>query len=138
MIYALFDGEGLPLAFYDMDAADYDLPAGVVRISRAQHASFMNHQGLRRWQDGRVVPYEPPAPAPLPIMIPADLLMSRLTDDEYDDLDESIRNGETARIHRGWTATTIFEEHTPMWNVLVAHLGNTVPAARKDELLARP
>lgn len=81
------------------------------------------------------------APEPLPpIVISAELLFfDRMTDDEYDDLDASVRSGETARVYRGWAAAAVFEERTAMWDLLVKHLDaiGTTPA-RRAELLARP
>lgn len=43
------------------------LPANVTEITEEQWGEFIRHPGRRRWQDGAVVPYDPP---PLPPTVP--------------------------------------------------------------------
>lgn len=65
-IFATFDDSGLPTGFYIEGVTEP--PEGAVEITEAQHSEFMAHQAARRWQDGAVVSYEPPAP---PVDLPA-------------------------------------------------------------------
>ncbi len=118
---------------------DTTIPTEAIEISEAQYAELIENPFRRRWVNGEVVAYDPPPPpAPL-IVLSADLLFfERMTDDEYDDLDASVRAGETARVYRGWAAATSFTEGTDLWALLVKHLDLTVTAARRDELLTRP
>jgi hypothetical protein len=41
---------------------DCTIPADAVAIAEEQHQELLQYQGLRRWEHGAVVPYEPPAP----------------------------------------------------------------------------
>lgn len=71
MIKAVFSPEGDPIAFYDTDLHSAGaIPAGAVTITGSQWMEFLEHQGMRRWVGGQVVPYEPPAPEPV---VPAEV-----------------------------------------------------------------
>lgn len=66
-IFAKFDADGLPVGFWI--AAAYIDPAAVIppdaiEITPEQHADMLAHPGARRWVDGAVVEYAPPAEPP--------------------------------------------------------------------------
>jgi hypothetical protein len=73
--FAVFDEQGLPIAFYseDVHGARYiegkpnsacSIPENAVLISFEQWGEFINNQGRRRWLGGSVVPFEPSTFAP--------------------------------------------------------------------------
>ena len=69
--HAVFDASGFPLAFYPSDVWP-EPPEGGVLISEADWQEFITYQGLRKWVDGAVVPYDPPVvPDPLPTVVTA-------------------------------------------------------------------
>jgi len=68
MIKAKFDENGFPTAFYDTDAYDNALsiiPTDTIEITEAQWREFIDHAGQRKWENGEVVTYTPPAPQPV-------------------------------------------------------------------------
>lgn len=66
--YATFDENGSPTAFYPDDVHP-SAPDGAVQITEEQWREFIDNQGLRRWQNGTVVIYTPPAPAAEPTRV---------------------------------------------------------------------
>lgn len=96
-------------------------------------------QLIAEWEakGNTITPYvAPPLP---PIALSADtLFFDRMTDEEYDDLDFSIKSNETARVYRGWLGVSEFVEGTDMWALLDKHLSLLSSPERKAELLSRP
>jgi len=62
MKYAIFDGNGLPTAFYSPDVHGDDIPTEAIQITEDQWNEFISNNGLRKWADGEVVAYDPPPP----------------------------------------------------------------------------
>lgn len=64
---AKFDENGFPIAFYDTNAYDDTsfIPTDTIEITRAQWLDFINNSGRRKWVNGKVVNYTPPAPKPV-------------------------------------------------------------------------
>lgn len=112
-------GEG----YLEVDRETYD----------AASAAMMTPGGAW-YRDGVVVPK--PAPPPPPIVLPGDVLFARLTDDEYDALDASIRQGETARVYRTWASVTSITEGSAMWGLVDRHLAKIVSDERRAAILA--
>ena len=64
-IKATFDKDGFPVSFFP-DIIDYkDIPDGAIVISEDQWREFIEHAGQRKWENGEVVTYTPPPPAPV-------------------------------------------------------------------------
>ena len=64
-INALFDNDGFPVSFFP-DVIEYkNIPDNAVSISEAQWREFIEHAGQRKWENGEVVTYTPPPPAPV-------------------------------------------------------------------------
>ena len=64
-INALFDNDGFPVSFFP-DVVDYkNIPDNAVSISEDQWREFIEHAGQRKWENGEVVTYTPPPPAPV-------------------------------------------------------------------------
>ncbi len=62
--YATFDAVGLPTAFYSEDIHGENIPANAIEITESQWQEFLDNQGARKWSNGQVAEYSPPA-APL-------------------------------------------------------------------------
>ncbi len=87
--FAVFDNEGLPVAFYSEDVHGYRtlltwgepdeetgipavtgeipnpdclIPVAAIAISDEQWGEFLGYPGRRRWENGAVAPYDPPPP----------------------------------------------------------------------------
>lgn len=69
MIKAKFDKDGFPAAFYDTRAyADTSfIPADTVEITEDQWKEFLDNAGRKKWVDGKIIDYTPPAP---PVVYP--------------------------------------------------------------------
>lgn len=55
--------DGFPTAFYT-DDIHQDIPQDAVQISDDEWQEFLNFPGLRKWENGSIIPYDPPVPAP--------------------------------------------------------------------------
>lgn len=67
-IFATFDEQGFPAAFYDeqlhgeKNTEGSQIPAGAIEITEQQWRDFIDHAGLRRWDGSDVVAFQPPGP----------------------------------------------------------------------------
>lgn len=70
-IFAVFDDRGLPQGFYTDEVHGDRIPTGAVEISQDDWMEFLDYQGQRRWEDGKVVEHVPDAQpvAPPPEMV---------------------------------------------------------------------
>lgn len=67
---AVFNSNGFPLAFYDVEINGDGIPAEAIDIADQEWREFINNQGRRRMVDGKVVPYNPPpVPDPVPELV---------------------------------------------------------------------
>lgn len=65
MRFAIFDSEGLPLGFFSADVHGAAIPSAAVPVTDQQWVEFLENQGRRKWVNGEVVEYTPPAqPSP--------------------------------------------------------------------------
>jgi hypothetical protein len=159
--YATFGPEGLPTAFYRDDvyppvivwsqrpqnapddwmpeivSQDINpaIPADAIEITEAQWLEFIENAGLRRWEDGSVVPYEPPAPPPMPIAIPVGVFFDRCTVLDADTIDEAMQ-AQPVKFRRAWQGATVFREDSDLWPVLRGVIVDLYGHERADELLA--
>lgn len=70
-IYATFDDDGFPTGFWNdevfpnrTDGSQHpSIPSTAICITPHQWQEFIDNAGLRKWEDGRVVPFTP-APGP--------------------------------------------------------------------------
>ena len=63
--FAKFDSAGFAVAFYDSSVHGNTIPSDGVEISDEQWLEFLEYCGMRKWIDGQIVAYEPPAPEPI-------------------------------------------------------------------------
>lgn len=73
-IYAKFNDDGFVIGFWQSAAYEAPaegeernpiIPADAIKITKQQFDALFNNQSTRKWQDGHVVPYTPPAPEPV-------------------------------------------------------------------------
>ena len=64
-IKALFDKDGFPVSFFPDVIGYKNIPANAVDITEDQWRDFLEHAGQRKWENGEVVTYTPPPPAPV-------------------------------------------------------------------------
>jgi hypothetical protein len=134
-LFATFSDDGLSAGFYRTDF-HADIPAGAVEITEKAWTDWLEHQGERRWDGKAVVKYKRPEVDPQPVAISASVLFGeRMTDKEYDALIASIGEAGARTLH-AFNATARFDEGTPMFDLLVEHVGKTVSAKRAAKLLA--
>jgi len=63
-IRATFNGDGFVTGFYPSGIVGDNYPEDTVEISTEQYQDLLTYQGLRRYVDGKIVEYTPPAPVP--------------------------------------------------------------------------
>lgn len=74
--FAVFTEEGFPAGFYaedvhgprmvnDIQNPDCLIPLEAIEITECQWQEFINNSGYRKWINGDVAAYEPPAPEPV-------------------------------------------------------------------------
>ncbi|KAA0970318.1 hypothetical protein FPY71_07275 [Aureimonas fodinaquatilis] len=131
--FASFDNNGFPTAYYWGEMWPV-VPANTVEISEAHYLEFINNSGARVWDGEKPVVYEPPAPDPEPIRIPAATFFDRLTEDEADQLDDAMMT-KTVKFRRAWQAATSFDEDSDLWPVMRAEMVDLFGEPRTAELL---
>lgn len=57
--FAQFNETGFPTGFYDSNIHGKNIPKDAVKITNEQWNEFVNNQGSRIWQNGKVVEYVP-------------------------------------------------------------------------------
>jgi hypothetical protein len=62
-IFAVFDDDGFPLAFFCDELHGDNVSPDAIEISEVQWRDFIDNPGSRRWIDGEVVIVEPSQPA---------------------------------------------------------------------------
>jgi hypothetical protein len=142
-VYAKFDEVGLPLGFWPDDIfPDGDdgerhsaIPVDAIKITRQQWQAFLNNNGARRWEDGHVVPFEPPPLPEAPVVLyPADL-WRRTTDDEAEQI-EGAMNAQSARLRNLFRTAQTYQSDDPLWPVLHEAAVQLFGEDRAAELLA--
>ncbi|WP_247880179.1 hypothetical protein [Brucella pituitosa] len=136
-IYAIFDEYGLPLGFYTSEIHGANTPVDAVEITGSQWKEFLDNQGARKWQDGRVVEYTPPTPEPQPVVtiLPAVTLWERLTEDEADRVNEAMAT-QSVRTQRIFTTANTFRSDHELWPLLEQMATELFGAERAAQLLA--
>ena len=137
MKHAIFNEHGLPQAFYAAEIHGDAIPADTVEITDEQWQEFIDNQGLRRWSDGTVVTFEPPATEPdehVAIVFPADL-WRRATDEEAEAIDHAM-GAQPLRIRRIFTSALEYRSDDDMWPLLMGAATQLFGEERAAELLA--
>jgi len=141
--YALFDDEGVRRGSWrddiyppeDDGSRNRVIPAEAIEIREDQWIELINNEGLRRWQDGKVVAWVPPEPEPGPVVLyPADL-WRRTTDDEAEQI-EAAMNVQSARLRNLFRTAQTYQSDDPLWSALLGVAVELFGEARAAELLA--
>lgn len=137
IIYATFDDQGFPTAFYDMSFYDYDLPKNAVEITESQHIELFTFQGRRKWDGSKVVDYLPPTPDPEPaiVVIPAVTLWERMTEAEAEQVNAAMATQPFRTRQIFLTANTFRSDHE-LWPLLESMATQLFGEVRASELLA--
>ena len=145
MKFALFDASGMPQGFYADDVQGPRLlddgtpnpayPDGVVEITDEQWLDLISNQGARRWVDGTVVAFEPPAPPPTPVYIQKVDIWRRATDAEAEKL-VALLGQQSIRLQRMFSDATVISSADEMWPTLLGGITQLLGADRAKALLA--
>ena len=159
--YAVFDSDGLPRGFYSEDVhgarllpvyaeadeqpgeaqvvgwkpnPDCKVPPEAIEITTDQWNEFLDNQGARRWENGQVVEYVPPA-SPIVTVLPAVTLWERLTDAEAEQVNAAMATQPFRTRQIFLTANTFRSDHE-LWLLLVQMANDLFGEERAAELLS--
>lgn len=135
MKHAIFNADGFPTAFYSDELHGESIPSGAIPITEGQWQELVDNQGLRRWADGEVVPYEPPAPPPSAARVYKATMFRKMTDAEYEAYLQ-IRAGFPPRLQAIFDAAEYLSSDDEFWPALVAAAEQAYGAERAAEILA--
>lgn len=132
--FAMFNVAGFPTAFYCEEIHGENIPVGVIEITDEQWMQFVDNPGQRRWDNGQVVEYSPPAVEPVTI-IPAVTLWGRLTDAEAEQVNAAMATQPFRTRQIFLTANTFRSDHE-LWPLLVQMATDLFEEERAAELLS--
>lgn len=110
------------------------IPPEAIEITTDQWNEFLDNQGARRWDNGQVVEYSPPAIEPATI-IPAVTLWERLTDAEAEQVNAAMATQPFRTRQIFLTANTFRSDHE-LWPLLVQMATDLFGEERAAELLS--
>ena len=129
--------DGFPTAFYDRDLHGDNIPADAIEITDEQWLELINNQGMRRFVNGQVVPYTPPAePAP-PYRISKTTPWYRMTPEEARIMD-AVMSETDAQMKQIYMAAQYLSSGDPLWQTLHQLIADNLTggATRANQLLA--
>lgn len=132
--FAMFDDTGFPTAFYCEEIHGENIPVGVIEITDEQWMQFVDNPGQRRWDNGQVVEYSPPAVEPVTI-IPAVTLWERMTDAEAEQVNAAMAPQPIRTRQIFLTAPTFRSDHE-LWPLLMQMATDLFGEDRAAELLS--
>ncbi len=132
--FAMFDDAGFPTAFYCEEIHGENIPVGVIEITDDQWLEFVDNAGQRRWDNGQVVEYSPPAVEPVTI-IPAVTLWERMTDAEAEQVNAAMATQPFRTRQIFLTANTFRSDHE-LWPMLMQMAIDLFGEDRAAELLS--
>jgi hypothetical protein len=158
--YAVFNADGLPLAFYSEDVhgrrtiplygepdeetgvrpvigeapnPQTKVPTDALAISDAQWMEFLNHQGRRRWQDGAVVLFDPPPP-PITVDDYTRAIQARLDakarERQYDGIQTAITYRDDPNPRFAAEGDALFAWRSAVWTYSTAELVKVLAGER--------
>lgn len=146
--YAIFDGDGFPIGFYHealhgvLGEPDSTIPIDAVPITTQQWQELLAHPGKRKWQDGQVVPCDPPKPeASGAYRLYKSVFVERMTPAEAEALEGALAS-ETAKLRQMFNAVEYFVSDDSLFAYLHWIVASTLGSEaapdidRADELLA--
>ena len=131
---AVFDENGFPTAFYSSDIHGDNIPEAAIEITDEQWLEFIENPGARKWSNGQVVEYTPPAVEPVTVL-PAVTLWERMTDAEAEQVNAAMATQPFRTRQIFLTANTFRSDHE-LWPLLVQMATDLFGGARATALLA--
>ncbi|MBA8843685.1 hypothetical protein FHW02_001737 [Ochrobactrum sp. RH1CCR137] len=131
--FAMFDDTGFPTAFYCEEIHGENIPVGVIEITDEQWREFVDNPGQRRWVNGAVVEYTPPA-IPVVTVLPSVTLWERLTESEAEQVNAAMATQPFRTRQIFLTANTFRSDHE-LWPLLVQMATELFGEERAAELL---
>ncbi len=160
--FAKFDADGLPLAFYVDDIhgcltrpiygepdektgivpvigeepnPDCQIPADAASITHEQWSEFISNHGLRRWENGAVVPYEPP-PKPLTVEDYSRAIQAHLDakarERQYDGIQTAITYRDDPNPQFAAEGAALFAWRSAVWTYSTAELAKVTAGERSQ------
>ncbi|MBA8838188.1 hypothetical protein [Ochrobactrum sp. RH2CCR150] len=133
IIRATFNEEGFATGFYPENIWPVDFPADAIEITADQYSDLIDNQGMRKWVNGEVVEYTPPAVDPVTI-IPAVTLWERMTDVEAEQVNTAMATQPFRTRQIFLTANTFRSDHE-LWPLLKSMATGLFGEERAAELL---
>ncbi|WP_193559308.1 MULTISPECIES: hypothetical protein [Agrobacterium] len=136
-IFAEFDSNGLPLAFYTDEIHGDDVPSIAIEITDEQWLDLLAGCGRRAWRDGEIVDVEPPmveVPEPVTVVYGVDL-WSRMTDTEADQVGAAMAE-QPFRVRKIFETANSYRSDHELWPLLVQIATTLFGAERAAEILA--
>ncbi len=130
---ATIDADGFVTGFYDTELHGDNIPEEAVELSEDQYEDLVQNQGFRRFEKGKIVEYAPPVSEPVTIL-PAVALWERLTEDEADQVNETMAT-QPVRTQRIFTTANTFRSDHELWPLLEQMATELFGAERAGELL---
>jgi len=113
---------------------DCIIPGDAIEITDSQWSEFLENQGLRKWEDGRVVEYTPPHIEPVTIL-PAVTLWERTSKTEAAQIEVAMETQDARSRNIFRTAQTFRSDHE-LWPLLEQLATQLFGEERAAELLA--
>ncbi len=132
--FAMFDDAGFPTAFYCEEIHGENIPVGVIEITDEQWMQFVDNPGQRRWDNGQVVEYSPPAVEPVTI-IPAVTLWERMSPSEAEQV-ETAMAAQPFRTRQIFLTANTFRSDHELWPLLMQMATDLFGEERVAELLS--
>ncbi len=116
---------------------DCRIPSEAVEITTEQWNDFLDNQGSRRWDNGEVVEYTPPAPEPEPVVtiLPAVTLWERTSKTEAVAIEAAMET-QDARSRNIFRAAQTFRSDHELWPLLEQMATQLFGEERAAKLLA--
>ncbi len=164
--FAEFDQDGFPVAFYSEEIMGfkkiiidekitYDdegeitgitpvigdnpnckIPISAIELNDDQYDEFLNFSGLRKWENGTVVEYDPPIIESV-IIIPSVTFWERLTVSEADEV-YALFESQPVRVRQIFMTAQSYRSDHELWPLLQQVASELFGAQRAGELLAQP
>lgn len=127
-IFATLNADGAPTAFYPSDLwPPGTVPEDAVEITSEQWRECLDHQGQRRFSDGSLVPYAPPAPPPaIPQQVPMWAAQAALKQaGKYDAINAAILQMEMSNppAYFAWTMGNFASRQSAFIGTLASQFG---------------
>ncbi len=134
---ALFNSDGVPLAFYSEEIHGENIPVEAIEITDEQWADLAAGCGTRIWVDGEIVDFPTsPIEVPEPVTVVNNVdLWSRMTNDEADQVGAAM-DGQPFRVRKIFESASTFRSDHELWQLLVQIATTLFGEERAAQILA--